>query len=76
MKQAVPGRVTLRNVLTEQEEELEADTLVTSYWRSADTRLYDELKGKVKEIHKIGDCLAPRRVINAIYEAYKVAMEL
>jgi len=76
VKQAVPGRVTMRNVLTEQEEELEADTLVTSYWRSADTRLYDELKGKVKEIHKVGDCLAPRRVINAIYEAYKVAMEL
>jgi 2,4-dienoyl-CoA reductase-like NADH-dependent reductase (Old Yellow Enzyme family) len=76
VKQAVPGRVTMRNVLTEQEENLEADTLVTSYWRSADTRLYDELKGKVKEIHKVGDCLAPRRVINAIYEAYKVAMEL
>ena len=38
--------------------------------------IHDELKGKVKEIHKVGDCLAPRRVINAIYEAYKVAMEL
>jgi 2,4-dienoyl-CoA reductase-like NADH-dependent reductase (Old Yellow Enzyme family)/thioredoxin reductase len=76
VKQAVPGKVTIRNVLTEQEQDLEADTLVTSYWRSSDTRLYDELKGKVKEIHKIGDCLAPRRVINAIYEAYKVAMEL
>jgi len=76
VKQAVPGRVTMRNVLTEQEQDLEADTLVTSFWRSADTRLYDELKGKVKEIHKVGDCLAPRRVINAIYEAYKVAMEL
>jgi len=50
--------------------------LVTSYWRSADTRLYDEFKGKVKEIHKVGDCLAPRRGINAIYEAYKVAMKL
>ena len=76
VKQAVPGKVTMRNIFTEGEQDLEADTLVTSYWRSADTRLYDELKGKVKEIHKIGDCLAPRRVINAIYEAYKVAMEL
>jgi 2,4-dienoyl-CoA reductase (NADPH2) len=74
VKQAVPGRMTMRNVLTDQEEELEADTLVTSYWRSADTRLSDELKGKVKEILKVGDCLAPRRVINAIYEEYKVAM--
>jgi hypothetical protein len=76
VKQAVPGKVTMRNIFTEGDQDLEADTLVTSYWRSADTRLYDELKGKVKEIHKIGDCLAPRRVINAIYEAYKVAMEL
>jgi 2,4-dienoyl-CoA reductase (NADPH2) len=76
VKRAVPGKVTVRNIFTEQEQDLEADTLVTSYWRSADTRLYDELKGKVKEIHKIGDCLAPRRVINAIYDGYKVAMEL
>ncbi|MEW6442791.1 MAG: FAD-dependent oxidoreductase [bacterium] len=76
LKKARPGKVVLRNMLTEEEEELEADTLVTAYWRKADDRLYRDLKGKVKEVYKIGDCVASRRLIHAIYEAYKVAMEI
>ena len=36
----------------------------------------DLFKGKVKDLRKIGDCLAPRRVINAIYEGYKAGMEI
>ncbi|HQT97619.1 MAG TPA: hypothetical protein PK416_07055, partial [Thermodesulfobacteriota bacterium] len=65
-----------RNVFTEKDQEIEADTLVTSYWRRSESGLYDELKGKVKDLRKIGDCLAPRRVINAIYEGYKAGMEI
>lgn len=76
VKKASPGKVTIRNVFTEQDQEIEADTLVTSYWRRSETTLYDELKGKVKEIRKIGDCVAPRRVINAIYEGYRAGMEI
>jgi len=55
---------------------ISADTLVLSYWRKADTRLYDELRGKVEAVHKIGDALSPRRCINAIYEGHKLAMEI
>ncbi len=76
LKKARPGKVVLKNILTEEEEELEADTLVTAYWRKANDGLYRELKGKVKELYKIGDCVASRRLIHAIYEAYKVAMEI
>jgi NADPH-dependent 2,4-dienoyl-CoA reductase/sulfur reductase-like enzyme len=76
VKEARPGKVVVRDAFTEQTEEIEADTLVLSYWRKTDPRLYDELKGKVKEIHRIGDALAPRRLINAIYDGYKVASEL
>jgi len=76
VKRARPGKVTIRNVFTEQEQDLDADTLVLSYWRKADKKLYNELQGKVKELHKIGDCVASRRLINAIYEGYKVAMEI
>lgn len=76
VKAARSGKVVLRDAFTEQTEELEADTLVLSYWRKADPALYDELKGKVKEIHRIGDALAPRRLINAIYDGYKVASEI
>ena len=76
VKRAAPGKVSIRNVFTEKDQEIEADTLVTSYWRRSETGLYDELKGKVKNLRRIGDCLAPRRVINAIYEGYKAGMEI
>ena len=76
VKRAAPGRVTIRNVFSEEEKELDADTLVLSYWRKSDRTLYDELKGKVKELYKIGDCVAPRRLINAVYEGYQVAMQI
>ena len=71
-----PGKVVLRSLLTEEDTEMDADTVVTSFWRKADTRLYDELKGKFDEIHKIGDCLSPHRLISAIYQAHKLAIEI
>lgn len=76
VKRACPGKVAIRNVFTEEEKLLDADTVVLSYWRKADRKLYDDLKGKVAELYKIGDCVAPRRLINAIYEAYQVAMQV
>jgi 2,4-dienoyl-CoA reductase-like NADH-dependent reductase (Old Yellow Enzyme family)/thioredoxin reductase len=76
VKRAGPGKVFIRDVFTEKDEELDADTLVLSYWRKADTRLYDELQGRIKGVHKIGDALSPRRCINAIYEGHKLAMEI
>lgn len=76
VKKVSPTSVTIRNVFTGEDEELEADTLVTSYWRSADCHLYEQLQGKVKELYKIGDCLAPRRTLNAVHEGYKVGMEV
>jgi 2,4-dienoyl-CoA reductase-like NADH-dependent reductase (Old Yellow Enzyme family)/thioredoxin reductase len=76
VKRASPGKVVIRDVFTEQDEELDTDTLVLSYWRKADTRLYDELRGRIGSIHKIGDALSPRRCINAIYEGHKLAMEI
>jgi hypothetical protein len=76
VKRVESGKVTIEDVFTQEEQELEADTLVLSYWRQADTRLHDELEGKVKELHLIGDALAPRRLIDAFYEGYTVAAEM
>jgi 2,4-dienoyl-CoA reductase-like NADH-dependent reductase (Old Yellow Enzyme family)/thioredoxin reductase len=76
VKKAFPGKVVIRDVFTEQEQELPADTLVLSYWRKANDGLYAELKGKVGQLRKIGDALAPRLLIDAIHEGYKVASEI
>ena len=76
VKKAQAGRITIEDIFTQEQQVLEADTLVLSFWRKAETGLHDELQGKVKEIHLIGDALAPRRLIDAFYEGYKVATEI
>ncbi|MBI4830935.1 MAG: FAD-dependent oxidoreductase [Candidatus Lindowbacteria bacterium] len=76
VKKAKPGKVILRDAFTEQPQELDADTLVLSYWRKANVKLYKELEGKVPELYRIGDALAPRKLINAIYDGYKIASEI
>ncbi len=61
--------VTLLNVFSQQAEVREGvDTLVLSTPARANDELYFALKGRVPEIYRIGDCLAPRKVDAAIYE--------
>jgi 2,4-dienoyl-CoA reductase (NADPH2) len=51
------------------------DTIVVAnHGRPAD-ELYFALKGKV-ELHRAGDCLAPRRVGDAVGEGHRVALAL
>jgi pyruvate/2-oxoglutarate dehydrogenase complex dihydrolipoamide dehydrogenase (E3) component len=52
------------------------DSLVLAMGQQVDDSLYFALKGKVKELHRIGDCVAPRKVDMAIWEGHKVGREL
>ena len=38
----------------------------------ADEKLYKDLKGKVKELYRVGDCVAPRGIDTAILEGRRV----
>jgi mycofactocin system FadH/OYE family oxidoreductase 2 len=76
VKKATPGKVFIRNHYSEEVEVLEADTLVLSIWRKSRTRLFDELQGKVPELYRIGDCLSPRRYINAVDEGFMIGMRI
>jgi mycofactocin system FadH/OYE family oxidoreductase 2 len=51
------------------------DTIVVVNHGQADDELYRALKGRV-EVHRAGDCLAPRRAGNAINEGHRVALAL
>jgi 2,4-dienoyl-CoA reductase (NADPH2) len=51
------------------------DTVVVVNHGQADDELYRALKGRV-EVHRAGDCLAPRRAGNAINEGHRVALAL
>ena len=46
------------------------DSVVAVLGNDADDELYFALKGKVRELHRVGDCVAPRRVDSAILEGY------
>ncbi len=69
--------VTVFNVFTQQERKIEGvDTVVPIMGRAANDKLYKQLKGKVKELYRIGDCVAQRPVDRAIYDGHAIGREL
>ena len=69
--------VTVFNLYTGAETVLEGvDTVVLATGPKADDALYHELKGTVTNLHRIGDCVAPRKLDHAIYEGYLAGREL
>lgn len=66
-------------VVTTKEGEkktIEADTVVLAAGAIPERKLYQEIKGKVPEIHCIGDCVAPRTIRDAIAEGYRIGLEI
>jgi thioredoxin reductase len=49
------------------------DTVVYAMGSRVEDTLYKALKGKVKELYRVGDCVAPRKIDMAILEGDKVA---
>ena len=52
---------------------LEADTVVIAVGFEPNNKLVATLKDKVSEMYAIGDCVKPRRVINAVWEGFRLA---
>lgn len=50
--------------------ELKADSVVLAMGFKPEATLRDELEGKVPELFAIGDCVKPRKIINAIWEGF------
>ena len=69
--------VTTFNLYTGQQETLAGiDTVVLATGPKANEDLYLALKGQVEPLHRIGDCVAPRKLDHAIYEGYLAGREL
>jgi mycofactocin system FadH/OYE family oxidoreductase 2 len=75
---AIEGdRVTIFNLYTGAPETLEGvDTVVLATGPKANEELYLALKGTVENLHRIGDCVAPRKLDHAIYEGNLAGREL
>ncbi len=70
-------RVNVSNLYTGAGETLEGvDTVVLATGSKADDDLYLALKGTVENVHRIGDCVAPRKLDHAIYEGHLAGREL
>jgi hypothetical protein len=55
---------------------LKADTVVLSPKPSACIELANQLKGKIPQLHIIGDCVQPRGIADAIHEGFAVGCNL
>jgi 2,4-dienoyl-CoA reductase-like NADH-dependent reductase (Old Yellow Enzyme family)/thioredoxin reductase len=52
------------------------DTFIVSRGRKKNDSLFDQLEGKVPEIHKIGDCSAAGNILAAVRSANEVARKI
>ena len=52
------------------------DTVVISMLRSPNDALYRALEGRVAELHRVGDVLAPRRPVQSMYEGEELGRAL
>jgi len=60
----------------ENEEELLADMLVLAIGSQPNRELLEKLSEKVAEVYAVGDCVMPRKIMNAVYEAAHIALEI
>ena len=70
-----PGRVQIRENLSGDTRWIEADSVVLSWYGVAEDALVQalrELDGL--EVHAVGDCLAPRRAIDAIWDGFRIGV--
>ena len=71
------GKVIVKNVYSGEKSEIDnIDSVIISYLNKTNDEIYFGLKGKVKELYRIGDCLAPRRIQSAILEGHEVGMKI
>jgi thioredoxin reductase len=73
IKEIRESTVTVFNVLSKAEVEIKGvDTVVIASLGKADDALYRSLKGEVAEIYAVGDCLAPRKLRDSIWDGARV----
>ncbi|WP_202320211.1 oxidoreductase [Archaeoglobus neptunius] len=69
-----PGSVVVER--DGKKEELKCDTAVIAVGTRPNNGLYEELSGKVSELYKIGDCVKPRKALDATREAADLALKI
>ncbi len=68
--------LTMQHHPTATEEERQCDWIVCSVHQEPEDDLWHALKNGSVPVHRIGDCLAPRRAHAAVIEGHRVAVAL
>jgi 2,4-dienoyl-CoA reductase (NADPH2) len=68
--------LTMQHHPTATEEERVCDWIVCSVHQDPEDELWHQLKDGSVPVHRIGDCLAPRRAHAAVIEGHRVAVAL
>ena len=69
--------VVIYNVLTGVEKEIKGvDTVVFTTDGMANDTLYRSLKGKVKELYEVGQCVSPRKMLDSVYDGAVVGRKI
>ncbi|WP_240840332.1 FAD-dependent oxidoreductase [Acidaminobacter sp. JC074] len=55
---------------------IKVDTIVVAIGYKTDNSLFDALYNEVEEVYRVGDAMKPRRIIEAMSDAYNIAKEL
>ncbi len=71
-----PGKVIVTDRFAEGERALPADAVVLGTYERPSQELYMALKGRVPHLFRIGDCVAPRRIEQAILEGRQVGEQV
>jgi dimethylamine/trimethylamine dehydrogenase len=74
LKSHMPHEARLACVYTEREMIVPCETLVLVTGRVADDDLFTELDGR-QSVTRIGDCLAPSSIADAVYSGHRFARE-
>ncbi|WP_257350949.1 FAD-dependent oxidoreductase [Pseudalkalibacillus decolorationis] len=73
---AEPDKAVFENIFTGQELEKEADTLILAVGHIQNIGLYEKIREELPNLSRIGDCMVPRTVEEAILEGFEYAASL
>ncbi len=66
----------LKIVKDDEEQILEADTIVTAMGVKSENPLEERIRGKIKEVYVIGDAKTPRTALEAIDEGFRIGNKI
>jgi hypothetical protein len=70
-----PGQVIVTDRFAAGERAIEVDAVVLGTYERPAQELYFALKGQVPHLFRAGDCVAPRRIEQAIQEGRQVGLQ-